>query len=385
MLSRCKKLLGAGLLGGAVLVLLTSELHAQVRVMPHLGNQPSTSTRIGAATANWSQATQGGNRPIFNGGFNRNPGYYGGGVGYGATNPYAYGGGYYGGYMDPGYGYLTGASNVINSQAQYMMSQQQAQQMQEQNKQMQLDTRRKTFEEWRYEQSILPTAEEIRAKNEKADIDRARNNPPSIDIWNATALNTILRDIQKMQSVGMGGPTVLLDPDMLKKIGVTDGTSFGQGQLKDGGKLTWPFALEFDFFEPERKRMDGAMAKAVTQVQGGKRPEFKVIQEMLATEDAMRVTLKEHIHDLTPSQGVEARRYLNDLHETIRTFQDQNVANYVSGKWSARGSNVSELVDNMTKDGLKFAPAGGGNESAYSALYQAMVSYDRMLASLAQR
>src|SRR5262249_52715944 len=54
--------------------------------------------------------------------------------------------------MTPAGSYLTGASNVINSQGQFLISKQQAAVTQQEAEQAKLDTRRKTVEQWQYEQ-----------------------------------------------------------------------------------------------------------------------------------------------------------------------------------------------------------------------------------------
>lgn len=381
MSSRFPKWAAASLFGAVLVGLTFSPLQGQVRVLPSVGNQPSASTRIGGAQAAASQITQGGNRPI--GGVNyRGPvgGYnpHAGGVAYpGYGNTYVAG--------DPYGGYLNGASNVINSQADYMKSQQEALQMQEQYKQQKLETRKKTFEEWQYEQAALPTAEELRAKKEKADTDWARGNPPLTMIRSGSALNVLLTNIQKNQSTGFVGPTVPLEAETLRYINVTDGRSnTGTGLLGNGGKLEWPYPLESEFFDSNRKRVDELLPKAVGEARTG-RVSAKVIQQLLDTEDALRADLKTHIHDLTPSQGVEARRYINDLHETFRTLQDPNVTKYVGGAWTAKGDNVTALVDNLTRQGLKFAPAAEGADSYYRSFYNSLVIYDRGLSQMAQK
>lgn len=372
--------LAAGL---ATLGFLATETRAQVKVNPHVGNHPSASTRIGGAQAAYSQATRVGTQP-FLGGYNR-------GVGVGRVGGVGgVGGGYYGGgygypQMTPGYGYLSGASEVINSQAQFMLSQQEADLKKEQVKQAKLDTSRKTWDEWKYEQSIMPTAEEQRLKREKAEVDRARGNPPSIDVWSGDAMNTLLTDIQKLQGAGTPGPNVPLPTEVVKQLNLTDGRSPGPGLLRDGGALTWPYSLENEVFQADRKRMDGLMAQAVGQARSGKRVEPKIIRDLQTTEDSLRAQLKSSIHDLTPTQGVEARRYLNDLHDTARTLQDPNVSKYFGGQWSAKGNSVAELVDEMTRQGLKFAPATDGDQAAYTAVYKAMVSYDRALTPYVSR
>lgn len=366
----------AALASAILLVMLCPEVRAQVRVLPSF-SQPAMSTRIGAAQANWSQLTQGGNRPIFHGGFNAYPGWGGGWGGWGNWNNHVW--------MDPNYGYLSGAAQVIGAQAEFMQAQQQANLTREQVRQAQLETRRKTWDQWRYEQANQPTAAEIQERQWQAELARMRNNPPSVDIWSGAALNTLLRSIQNLQGQVGTGPTIQLDPALLAKISVTDGTSFGQGLLAQGPALTWPFAIEgFTFFDEGRKRMDMDMSEALQQSKAGKRVEANLITGMRATLDGLRTTLREHLSDLTPSQGVQARRFLNDLQDTIRTLETPAAANFASGKWAARGDTVSELVMNLTNNGLRFAPAAPGNEFAYNSLFQSLVQYDRALAQYAQ-
>jgi len=49
----------------------------------------------------------------------------------------------------------------------------------------------------------------------------------------------------------------------------------------------------------------------------------------------------------------------------IQALQDPNVSRQFNGTWSPRGNNVAELADQMTKQGLKLAPAAPGDEPSY--------------------
>jgi hypothetical protein len=70
---------------------------------------------------------------------------------------------------------------------------------------------------------------------------------------------------------------------------------------------------------------------------------------------------------------------MRQLESSIKSLSDSDVANYASGKWAARGSSVNELVMNMTRDGLRFAPASQGTEPAYMAVHSAFVAFDQAL------
>jgi hypothetical protein len=369
-------LMRAALASAAVLALSACPLHAQFRGTPNMANQPPASTRIGAR-ANGPQLIV--NQPVFHGGFNRFPRYHGG-FGWGR---YGWGSGW--GWMDPTYGYLRGAAHVLDAQGQYLIAVQQARLAREQARQAQLETRRQAWEQWRYEQANRPTAEDMRARQWQVELERARNNPPAVDIRSGRALNTLLRHIQDVHSKYGPGPTILLDPAILTRINVTDGSSFGQGLLREGPKLTWPFAIEsHGFFDAGRKRMDKLMGQAIKQSMSGKRVDAKLIDQLQSTLAELQKTLEESVHDMTPTHWIQARRYLNTLRDTIRTLQSPTAAKYATGKWAARGDTVTELVMNLARDGLTFAPAAPGSEFAYNSLFESLAQYDRALAWLTE-
>ena len=313
----------AVLASAAVLAFSAGPLHAQFRV-PGLGVQPPTITRAG-----WSQ-------PAFHGGFNRFPVYSG--FGWGGT-----------GWVDPNYGFLSGAAQVMGAYGQNLIARQQANLTREQVRQARLENRRQTFDLLRYEQENRPTAEEIRARQWQAELDRVRHNPSSVEVRSGDALNTLLSSIQKSRRQFATGPTVLIDPAILSRISVTDGSSFGQGIISQGPALTWPHAIiGFDFFDAGRKRLEKAMGEAIKQSMSGKRVEAALNTEMLSAHDDLVATLKAHINDLTPTEWIHGRRFLNELRQTIRTLQTPSAANFATGKWAARGDTVSELVTNLT-------------------------------------
>jgi hypothetical protein len=287
--------------------------------------------------------------------------------------------------MDPNYGYLRGAARVIDAEGRFLLAQQQARLTREQARQAQLETRRMAWDQWRYEQDNRPTAEEIRAIQWQAELDRMRNNPPAVRISSGDALNTLLRSIQKSQAQVGFGPTIWIDPTILPRISVTDGNSLGQGILSQGPTLTWPQAIEgLDFFDAARKRMDKAMSQAIRQSMAGQRVDAELIAELRSAIDGLRETYRAHIHDMTPTQVIQARRFVNNLNETVRTLGTPTAAYFATGKLAARGETVSELVLNLTRDGLRFAPAAPGNEFAYNSLYQALLKYERALAQFTQ-
>jgi hypothetical protein len=57
-------------------------------------------------------------------------------------------------------------------------------------------------------------------------------------------------------------------------------------------------------------------------------------------------------------------------------LEKPHAGNYFTGKFSARGKTVGELIQNMSRQGLRFAPAVAGDEGAYENLHRYLVVYD---------
>src|SRR5262249_36630479 len=105
----------------------------------------------------------------------------------------------------------------------------------------------------------------------------------------------------------------------------------------------------------------------------------KKIKKLRGILNNMVDELKEHMDDITIYQHVEAKRFIKEMQAAANTLQDSNVGNFFNGKWSAKGQTVFDLVDYMSKQGLRFAAAVGGNEPSYIALHRALADYDMAL------
>jgi hypothetical protein len=283
--------------------------------------------------------------------------------------------GWYPSWLGPAGGYLSGASDVISSQGQFIQDVQQRNLMEQQVKQAKMDTRRRALDEYLWERQVLPTQEDERERVRMEQLRRSRNDPPPSEIWSGLALNNLLLAIQQMQVKNGPGPTVLINQAILPRINVTSGTTTGQaGLLRDGGRLRWPLVLNRPVFAADRQRMDELMDQAVQQARSGS-TDADTLQGMIDTVNSLSAAIRAHIDDFTATDYSRAKVFLREIRSTIRALQDPNVANYLTGKWVACGNTVAELVDGMTRQGLRFAPALRGDEPAYTALHRDMVAY----------
>jgi hypothetical protein len=305
--------------------------------------------------------------PVFNYG-----GYYPyGGLGWGTQwmqNPYE--------------GYLNGAANLTTANAQYQLTIQQAKQAREEARRSALQTRRAAIEERQYELSLMPDPEQIRQQNMMRSLQRSRNNPPLTDIWSGTALNDLLRSIQDAHSRGVTGPTIPLAPDVVEHINLTTGTTYGgAGVLKNGGKLSWPFVLRQSTFDSERNKINEQIKMAVKQGQSGQ-VSVELLDDIGASLKQLTSAIDARVQDLTPTEYIQATRYLRELKDSFKVLQQNDVAKFFRPIASASGTTVAELVRQMTQQGQRFGPAVSGDESYYTSLHRSMVNYDLGLSQL---
>jgi hypothetical protein len=331
--------------------------------------------------------------------------YLGGGYG-GATlttNPYLGGSGSSGygssgqggGYLDPYLaasnpynGYLRGAADVTTANANYQMTIQQARLVREQANQAHLQTRRHIIEEAEWERGRIPSPEKVREADTEAALNRARRDPPLTEVWSARALNSLLDHLAAEQGRGAKGPTVPLDEETLKSINLTPADSRANaGLLKDGGKLQWPLPLQADEFKGPRTRLSRLLEEAVQKLRFNPNAPVPagLVKDMQNDLTTLTELLNDSVGELSPSQYIEAKRYLNQVGDAMAALSDPKVGAYFNQGWVSKVRNVAELVHFMSRSGLRFAAATPGDEPAYNALYRALADFDAGMPQVAQK
>jgi hypothetical protein len=282
------------------------------------------------------------------------------GVPYG--NPWASGG-------------LTGAANAINAQGEFEKQFQQARLMNQDVERSKLDTRRQKIEQWEWERNNIPTMQQNRERDQYWELRRVLNNPPSIEIWNGSAMNTILAAIQQVQRSGAPGPVIYLPPGAASQLSLTTGvTNTGVGLLKNGYKLTWPLSLQDDAFDSQRAAIDRLMKDAYDQLTGGS-VDGKTLRKLDQSINQLNEAVRAQVEAMTPSDYVRAQRYVRELRDTFQALRQPDPAAFFASNRTAPAATVGELIQNMAAKGQKFAPAISGNEPAYNAVYSALATY----------
>ncbi len=272
-------------------------------------------------------------------------------------------------------GGLTGAANALNASGQFEIQNQQSRLMGQDVERSKLDTRRAKLEEWMWERNNLPTGEQDRERNQYWALRQSLNDAPPAEIWDASALNRILAAIQQQLPPGATGPQVPLAPGVTNQVSLTTGTtSTGNGLLKNGPKLRWPFALSDPAFDAGRADIDKLMKSAYEQVQTGQ-VDFAVLRQLNTDLDHMQGTLKDMIETMPPTQNIQGMRYVRELRDTVKALEQPDAQAMFVADRSDTARSVGDLVRIMTSKGQKFAPAITGSEPAYNALYASMVTY----------
>ncbi|MBL8793514.1 MAG: hypothetical protein JNM56_06400 [Planctomycetia bacterium] len=287
---------------------------------------------------------------------------------------------------DPYGGYLKGVAAVIDSQGRYLLSVEQAYMAREDLKRAKLATRRAAIEEWLWERENLPTLEQERERFRQQQVQRAANDPPPTEVWSGQSLNVLLQAAQTMPKT-VQGPNIPLEEDVVSKINLNSGKAgINFGLLKNEGNLTWPLAL-LDVkpaaeSQELRDQLQRRSKEAFEAAKKGQQVDPNTIREMEKAADRLQKLLIGQVGDLPFAQYSEGKRYLNQLNDGLKALREPNAKDFASGKFAIKANTVGDLIDYMSKNGLKFAPAVPGDEAAYTALHRALAAYGTAVSRL---
>jgi hypothetical protein len=276
-------------------------------------------------------------------------------------------------------GALSGGADVINAQANYLVSFQEQYLEREKVKSARIDNKRKAQEQFLWERENMPTHQDDRERTQGQELRRTRTQPPPTEIWSGKSLNDLLAAIQQAeQQAGLRGPVVPLDDELLRHINFTTGTSQGSPSMLREGRLAWTPTLRRSTFDTDRKQADRLVADLTRQSGGAD----GALDSLVECTDRLRSQLKKQVAEVQPNDYIQAVRYLNQLQETLRAAQRQGGAGSLASKSSVQAGSVGELIAQMGRQGLRFGPAATGDEGAYNAMHQALLAYDSGLSRM---
>jgi hypothetical protein len=274
---------------------------------------------------------------------------------------------------------LRGVSAVIEANGKYMSQVQDARLKFEDWQKARLETRRRIIDEWMYERANLPTWQDEQERLQRANLRRALSGPALTEVLSGDTLKTLYDDIRKRTASGQEGGPVTIDENALKQINWSTSSGGNVAALKPlrepNGSLRWPNPLISDAFKDDTRRIDKLAHEAVQLALQQGKVDPATIKELRNAVNDLNVKISGPNADLSASQWIEARRFLNQLSSAITALEQPDVGDQISGKVAVQARTVRDLVQELNKRGLTFAPAVSGDETAYVALYNALAAY----------
>ncbi len=283
---------------------------------------------------------------------------YGGAYGPNVYAPYGGRGGVY-----------AGQAELVKAQGELQLDQEKVRQERENTKRMRMDTRKYALQTRLYEVKNTPTYVDKKERNESLKLRRLLMFPERGEIISGSALNGLMPYMTQLVEQGTQTPPIPLDPTTLAKINVMLPESQGNiGALRELGNLEWPLVLRGDL----QRQVDQELRSTVSATADGSVTfkQLKGVEKQVASlREELRLKLKKE--EIDPGNWVTGNRFLKQLESGIQAIGQPSSRKLLTGTVKAEGQNVQELVMNMNRQGLKFARATIGNESAYFDLHTA--------------
>jgi hypothetical protein len=354
--------------GGPGNPFLNTSMNQAARNQAALGQPAATLTSVPTSYPGTAYVPPGSGYDPYSSGYGNAMGGYGGYM----SNPYY-------NQQNPVGDNLRGAAAAMDAYGRNLTTTQEARGRFEQWQQARIETRRKIYDEWLYERANTPSVQDVREAQQRLDLRRALNNPPVGEVLQATALNNILKDLQARQAQGARGTAYPIDENVLKQINLTSQSTPGHigmlKNLKDASSLTWPLPLRGDTYHEETQHLDKDVLAAVRMAEFKGQVDPGTLQGLRDEVGKLRSKVAANIDELTPTQSIEANRFLNQLDSALRALQAPDVARSVNQQFMARGKTVPDLLNFLQSRGLVFAPAAPGDEAAYVALHSLLAAY----------
>ncbi len=283
-------------------------------------------------------------------------------------------------------GALSGAADVVSAQGQYLIQQQQSRMLQTQADSSRIGYRQQLLQEQAYEKSLVPTVQQVKDKQAWEALQTARNNPSPPEIWSGASLNSLLVALQGAEVQGLKADPVPVSTNILVRMNFTSGTQSGAGagMLKDFNNLQWPFALQLPPFQAGQTKISQLAKAAVDEIKNDGRVTavtFTALNTAVYTlSDAANAN-----QTLSASDWIESTSFLSSLLSSVQSLRNPDVAQYFSSPLTPQPGTISDMVQQMTAKGLRFAPAAQGDQAAYTAMQQLLRTYDYRVAQVATR
>jgi hypothetical protein len=271
-------------------------------------------------------------------------------------------------------GALYGQADVMRAQGELMTSAEQARVMREQAEQAKLDTKRKAFDEARYERAHTPSYTEKTLAGDLKLYQRVLTKPTSLEVTTGRAMNIMLPYLDRMAREGTYGAPATLDPAQLKMINVTLPGKAGLAMLGDVENIPWPISL---VGSPLQEKLQKSLEQAVLSVRDKGRVNVKLYNLCKDGVKELRADVDQKFdrEKMTMGAYAECTTFLTSLSKETTSLGDAAAAKLLGGAAHPQGRDVLDLLGFMMANGLQFGPSRPGDESAYFSLHNALAGF----------
>ncbi len=233
-----------------------------------------------------------------------------------------------------------------------------------------LETRKKQLEHWEWERDFTAGAlERERDRIRAVEVDRSRKDPPASEIFAATALNALLKELKAQPALPAGSTAI--EQEWLAHIHVASPAGGHLGLLKHD-RIHWPLMLRTTEFRNERENVEDLLERArrAAANNGLSADEVLLLRRLLSLLQQRADSKTRGTEAVwSPSDSIRVYRFLVELKATLDLLEQPETAIYLQ---PPQGKTVAEVVAYMKGKGLSFAPATVGTERHYVSFHRAL-------------
>jgi hypothetical protein len=227
---------------------------------------------------------------------------------------------------------------------------------------------------WKYEKGNNAPMPEVAPLTDPIRVAIAPTDPAMIS--SGEVLNTLLKEIVRVEAKGARGPSAYVPPLLLADVRFSGSpTADLLNATQQAGSLSFPSAFDDPALAPLRAGLEKDFAAVAVAVQAGRAPEQEKINKFDLTLQKVQDAAAPVIKNLPFEDAIAMRRFLNQLTGALKALKAGSGNGLIDPKWSAEGLTVSDLVKHMAKYKLQFAAAPRGGEESYATLHHDLATY----------
>lgn len=200
------------------------------------------------------------------------------------------------------------------------------------------------------------------------------------------SLNVILAAAVAAQAKSKGAKvdSAYLPPNLMAEVRFAGPNGSAINMLRTAGKLEFPTAFSDGPLAALRPTLNRDFAAATVPVLAGKPADLLKVAGLEVTIKKVHETLNTLVKDMDFETATDARRFVNQLDETVKVLKSPTAVALIDPNWATQGTSVADLVKHMAKYQLRFGPAAKGGEEAYLTLHHGLIAYLYALGQVSQ-